>query len=248
MIDLRETHNGKTNCNPETSTHTSNSHPQARRIRDRDRPQSFRISTPCRRKSKTWVWALRKIPDANRTHFQRLLESQSEGVSAFAEKLWSGTVAAQPAAAIRLNIGMNPYSPTGECAIHIDANTRRVWATRNVFNALLLAFPLFTYCSFTHSCMCGHLMHSSPTMVGVHWATDAFLGGLFVLAAVLARNSHVVHFNTLGVLLLLIYCDHVLLANGAGYLYIVFDAPIMLLITWRCLARLLSARVVNTNY
>ena len=83
-------------------------------------------------------------------------------------------------------------------------------------------------------------------MVAVHWATDAVLGTLFISAATLARNSFFVHYNALAILLFLIYVDHVLLANGAGYLYIVFDAPIMLLIAWRSFARLSVARVYAT--
>ncbi len=83
-------------------------------------------------------------------------------------------------------------------------------------------------------------------MIAVHWMTDVLLGGLFVWAAVLARNSFFVRFNVLAILLLLIYCDHVLLGNGATYLYVVFDAPVMLLIAWRCLARLSLARLYAT--
>ena len=80
-------------------------------------------------------------------------------------------------------------------------------------------------------------------MIAVHWTTDAVLGGLFVVASALARKSFFHHYNALAILLLLIYVDHVLLANGAGYLYIVFDAPVMLLIAWRCFARLSTARL-----
>lgn len=80
-------------------------------------------------------------------------------------------------------------------------------------------------------------------MLAIHWSTDAILGGLFVAAALVARDSFFVHTNVLAILLFLIFVDHILLANGAGYLYIVFDVPIMLLIAWRCFSRLSTARM-----
>ena len=83
-------------------------------------------------------------------------------------------------------------------------------------------------------------------MLIVHWGLDALLGALFIGAAWFARRSFIVHQKILTVLLGLLYIDHVLLANGAGYLYIVFDFPIMLLISWRCLVRFRWARVYAT--
>jgi hypothetical protein len=90
--------------------------------------------------------------------------------------------------------------------------------------------------------MCGHLKHATLTTLPMHVALDVLLATVFVAVAIIAFRSTIKHPKMLSVLLTLIYLDHILLANGAGYLFILIDAPIMTLIIIRCFKRLRESR------
>ena len=144
-----------------------------------------------------------------------------------------------------MNTG-NPYEVTSverQCSDSVDP---RIAATYCACLLLFGGFLLFTFCVATHVCICGHLKHKEAVTLPIHWGVDVLLGTVFFLAVHFARRSFFVHTNTLAFLLTLIYLDHMLLANGAGYLFVVFDLPIMLLIAIRCVARLRWARIYAT--
>jgi hypothetical protein len=141
---------------------------------------------------------------------------------------------------------VNPYEATidhGHCRVAVDS---RIVATYLSCLLLLVGFLLFTFCTFSHSCMCGHLKHKEAATLVFHWGLDALLGGVFILAVSFARRSFFEHTTAIGLLLALIYLNHVVLANGAGYLFIAFDLPIMLVIAARCVVRLRWARIYAT--
>lgn len=142
---------------------------------------------------------------------------------------------------------VNPYEATiggnGHCHVAVDS---RIAATYLTCLLLLVGFLLFTFCTFSHSCMCGHLKHKQAATLAFHWGLDALLGVVFIIAVYSARRSFFEHTNAIALLLALIYLNHVILANGAGYLFIVFDFPIMLVVAARCVVRLRWARVYAT--
>ncbi|TWU05845.1 hypothetical protein Pla52n_15600 [Stieleria varia] len=140
------------------------------------------------------------------------------------------------------NSDINPYEP----AANEDTLARplRVLAsnTSTVGYLLLAGFPLFTVCTFMHSCMCGHLQHATPTTFPLHVGLDVVLGIVFLAAAYFAFRSTIRHRKSFTALLTLIYVDHVLLANGAGYFFILIDAPVMIFIAIRCMTRCRETR------
>ena len=90
--------------------------------------------------------------------------------------------------------------------------------------------------------MRGHLQHTTPTMLPVHVAADIALGVIFGGASFLAFHSNIRHPIVFYMLLALIYVDHVLLANGGGYFFILIDVPMMLFISFRCFKRWREAK------
>ena len=139
----------------------------------------------------------------------------------------------------------NPYkaAAAGKGSEPIDS---RIAPTYYACLLLLTGFLLFTYCTFNHICMCGHLKHTEAVTLPFHWGLDVLLGSVFALAVYFARRSFFVHPTAIAFLLALIYADHVLLASGAGYLFSILDLPIMLLIAARCVTRLRLARIYAT--
>lgn len=141
-------------------------------------------------------------------------------------------------------LAMNPYEASS-AALSLPKTSRDLTRCRTVRVCGLLAVgvPLFVVCTVLHSCMCGHLQHSSPVKLPWHIALDVLLGGVFLAAAVSAFRSSFEYPPLLGSLLTLIYLDHVILANGGGYFFILFDAPILIGITiwmvgrWRRIGR-----------
>lgn len=135
------------------------------------------------------------------------------------------------------NPDVNPYEfATTEIA---PVASIRVLATNTstVCYLLLAGFPLFSACTFMHSCMCGHLQHATPSTFPFHVALDVALALVFFAASYFAFRSTIRHRKIFAALLALIYIDHILLANGAGYFFILIDAPIMIFIAIRCLIR-----------
>lgn len=129
---------------------------------------------------------------------------------------------------------VNPYESTvNDNAAVVPIRTLAA-NTSAVCCLLLVGFPLFTACTFMHSCMCGHLQHVTSTMLPFHIALDIALGLVFLAAAYVAFSSTMRHRKTFAVLLAMIYLDHVVLANGAGYFFILIDAPTMIFIAMRC--------------
>ena len=103
-------------------------------------------------------------------------------------------------------------------------------ATRTKVTCCLIgtSFLLFIVCTFLHVCMCGHLAHTTPASHPFHIALDAFLGVLLLAIPIAAVGSHF-RFGALLVLpLTAIYLDHVILASGGGYLFLLLDLPIMI--------------------
>lgn len=62
-------------------------------------------------------------------------------------------------------------------------------------------------------------------------AMDVILGVLFVVMVICSMGALSKFSFLIVVPLAAIYVDHVLLANGAGFLFILFDLPVMLILS-----------------
>ena len=122
----------------------------------------------------------------------------------------------------------NPYVSTTAISSG-DETLRQAKRTKATCYLIGVSFVMFIVCTFLHVCMCGHLAHATPTSYPFHIALDVLLGILLLTTPILAVGSHF----RFGLLLILpftaIYLDHVLLASGGGFLFLLLDLPIMVL-------------------
>lgn len=123
----------------------------------------------------------------------------------------------------------NPYVSTSAISSG-EEKLRQGKRTKATCYLIGVSFAMFIVCTFLHVCMCGHLAHATPTSYPFQIALDALLGILLLSTPILAIGSHF----RFGILLILpftaIYLDHVLLASGGGFLFLLFDLPIMALV------------------
>lgn len=121
----------------------------------------------------------------------------------------------------------NPYFPS--TAKQFEAETiRKSLRTKATCHLIAVPFSMFIVCTFLHVCMCGHLAHATDTNYPFHVALDAVLGLLLLLVPILAIGSHFRCGPLLFVPLSAIYVDHVLLASGGGFLFLLLDLPVMI--------------------
>jgi len=121
----------------------------------------------------------------------------------------------------------NPYVSTAAISSGW-VTSRQALRTKATCYLITVSFVMFIVCTFLHVCMCGHLAHATPASYPFHIALDGLLGILLLSIPALAVGSHF-RFGILLVLpLTVIYLDHVLLASGGGFLFLLLDLPIMI--------------------
>ncbi len=125
---------------------------------------------------------------------------------------------------------MLPYAPPKEQSLGtVPVSRRRLWDWLT-FMLLWVGFALFVTCVYCHVCMCGHLAHVTGSKLRLHIGLDVLLGTVFTATFYAALHSNIRWPRGLGGGLFAMYLNHILLANGAGYLFVLFDAPLMLVI------------------
>jgi hypothetical protein len=121
----------------------------------------------------------------------------------------------------------NPHAPS--TAKPLGGETiRKALRTKATCYLIGVSFSMFIVCTFLHVCMCGHLAHATETNYPFHVALDAVLGLLLLSVPILAVGSHFRFGPLLVVPLSAIYVDHVLLASGGGFLFLLLDLPVMI--------------------
>lgn len=124
----------------------------------------------------------------------------------------------------------NPYTPSAAKPLEGDT-IRKALRTKATCYLIGISFSMFIVCTFLHVCMCGHLAHATETSYPFHVALDAVLGLLLLSVPILAVGSHFRLGPLIVVPLSAIYLDHVLLASGGGFLFLLLDLPIMIAIS-----------------
>lgn len=121
----------------------------------------------------------------------------------------------------------NPYASTAVVSSE-SGTSRKSFRTRATCILIAASFAMFIVCTFLHVCMCGHLAHATSTSYPFHISLDGLLGVSFLSIPAMAIGSHF-RFGMLLILpLTVIYLDHVLLASGGGFLFVLLDLPIMI--------------------
>lgn len=130
----------------------------------------------------------------------------------------------------------NPYVSTTAISPEWEVSQQAL-RTKVTCYLIMVSFAMFMVCTFLHVCGCGHLAHATSTSYPFHIALDGLLGILLLSIPVLAVGSHFRFGILLALPLAIIYIDHVLLASGGGFLFILLDLPFMISVAMLAIRR-----------